>query len=300
MCHLYSAWMNSMTGHGRGEAQNDNLKVIAEINSVNRKQLDVGINLPRGFDALEMPLKKLMAQSVSRGRISVKFFVEDHSGQILGQNFNPDVADKHLAALREYAGSRNFSDQMSLSEVARLPGVFESSSTFVEPEEILPVFESALVSAKADFLKSRELEGSHMSEVLGQAIDTIQSLASEVREKAPQVQKHHQKQLKERVERAGLNPESIDPSRLAQEIVIIADRCDVSEELDRLNSHFLKYGKLSTAKGSQGRALDFLAQEIFREINTIGSKANDAGLSHLVVQMKTELEKFREQVQNIE
>ncbi len=289
-----------MTGHGRGEASDDKLRVVAEIHSVNRKQLDVQIGLPKGFDALEHGLRKQMASRVSRGRVSVRFYVYDLCGEVISLNLNQEVAQKYLKQVQEFARKADLESDIGVAEILRLPGIFEQSQGGIDPDEYLGVFSNALEAALKPFLESRALEGQHMKEVLVLAIQKLKALVSEVREKSPLVQEYHRKQLEERINRAGISPESVDPNRLAQEVVLISDRCDVSEELDRLESHFVKFTHISQSKESHGRALDFLAQEMFREINTTGSKANDAGLSHLVVQMKTELEKFREQVQNIE
>lgn len=289
-----------MTGHGRGEASDEKLRVVAEIHSVNRKQLDIQIGLPKGFDALEHPLRKQMSAHVSRGRISVRFYVHDLSGEVISLNLNQEVAQKYLKQAQELARNTGLESDIRVAEIIRLPGIFEQAQGDLDPDNFVDVFSRALNAALDPFLISRALEGEHMKEVLKAAVAKLQDFATEVRQRAPLVQEYHRKQLLERIERAGVSPESIDPNRLAQEIVLIADRCDVSEELDRLESHFSKFTHISESKDSHGRALDFLAQEMFREINTTGSKANDAGLSHLVVQMKTELEKFREQVQNIE
>jgi len=289
-----------MTGHGRGESEDSNLKVTTEIHSVNRKQLDILVNVPRGFDSLEIPLKKSLLSRISRGRVTVKCYVEDLSGNMVSQTFNPEVAEKHLKDLKKFAQDHGLEKEFNVTEIARLPGIFEHSQNIIDPDEFLPVFQKSVDAACEQFLASRNLEGQHLKEALITAVKEIQSNTQKVRELAPQVQEYHRTQLQERLKKAGLEPDSVDPNRLAQEIVLIADKCDVSEELDRLESHFQKFDHLIHLNEPTGRSLDFLAQEMFREINTTGSKANDAGLSHLVVQMKTELEKFREQVQNIE
>jgi uncharacterized protein (TIGR00255 family) len=289
-----------MTGYGRGEASDGILKINVEIQSVNRRQADVVISLPRGFDALESPLRKVVSSVVSRGRVSVRFHLEDLSGKVVSQNFNHEVAGKYLDQLRDFASRFNISHEVTLGEIARLPGVFDSASGGLEAEQFLPVFEDALKAGLDLFIKSREEEGMHLREYLVASVRQMKEMAGQIAESAPAVMEYHRRQLAERLRRAGVETDVVDPNRLAQEVVMIADRCDVTEELDRLDSHFRKFDDCINGRGSLGRTLDFLAQEMFREINTAGSKANDAGLSHLVVQFKTELEKFREQVQNVE
>ncbi|MCD8535783.1 MAG: YicC family protein [Verrucomicrobia bacterium] len=292
--------MNSMTGYGRGEGSDGILKVTTEIQSVNRRQSEIVINLPRGFDGLESALRKQISEQVSRGRLTVRFNIEDLQGKITSQNFNSAVAENYLDQLRQFATRFQLSHDISLGEIARLPGVFESSVASLDVEQFLQVFSTSLDSAMQAFLASRRVEGEHLREFLQSSVRKLRELVVEIRTQAPRVLEHHRRQLEERLRKAELEPEKLDSSRLAQEIVLIADRCDVSEELDRLESHFRKFDQCIQSQESQGRTLDFLAQEMFREINTTGSKANDAGLSHLVVQLKTELEKFREQAQNIE
>ena len=292
--------MNSMTGYGRADATDGNLKVVVEIQSVNRRQSDIVVSLPRGFDGLEAELRKPLAAAVSRGRVSVRFQIEDLSGRVVAQQFNAEAAGRHLDQLRQFATAHNLDHGITLGEIARLPGVFESAGASLDPMDFLPVFQQALESGLTVFLESRRSEGAHIQAVLEASVNRMKDLTSEIRKRAPEVIEHHRKQLQERIRKAGLEPEHVDPSRLAQELILIADRCDVTEELDRLDHHFQKFEKCLKSDSSQGRTLDFLAQEMFREINTTGSKANDAGLSDLVVQFKTELEKFREQAQNAE
>lgn len=289
-----------MTGYGRGEGSDGILKVTTEIQSVNRRQSEIVINLPRGFDGLESALRKQISEHVSRGRLTVRLSIEDLQGKITAQNFNSGVAEKYLDQLLQFAARFHLSQTISLGEIARLPGVFESSVSSLDVEQFLPVFSASLESAMQAFLASRRVEGDHLREYLQLSVQKLRGLVDDIRTQAPRVLDYHRHQLEERLRKADLDPEKLDPSRLAQEIVLIADRCDVSEELDRLESHFRKFDQCIQSQESQGRTLDFLAQEMFREINTTGSKANDAGLSHLVVQLKTELEKFREQAQNIE
>lgn len=289
-----------MTGYGRGEGSDGILKVTTEIQSVNRRQSEIVINLPRGFDGLESALRKQISEQVSRGRLTVRFNIEDLQGKITSQNFNSAVAENYLDQLRQFATRFQLNHDISLGEIARLPGVFESSVASLDVEQFLQVFSTSLDSAMQAFLASRRVEGDHLREFLQSSVRKLRELVVEIRSQAPRVLEYHRHQLEERLRKAELEPEKLDSSRLAQEIVLIADRCDVSEELDRLESHFRKFDQCIQSQESQGRTLDFLAQEMFREINTTGSKANDAGLSHLVVQLKTELEKFREQAQNIE
>jgi uncharacterized protein (TIGR00255 family) len=187
-----------------------------------------------------------------------------------------------------------------LDLIARAPGVFETAEETADAEDFWPTVEKALEQGLAALLKMREREGAHLARDLGKRIAIMRKSATLIQKRAPEVQKRYREQLLARIKNAGVAAPADDDERLLKEIVYFADRSDISEELTRLQSHFQQFDDCVAAKEPVGRTLDFLAQEMNREINTIGSKANDSQIAHAVVTLKAELEKFREQAQNVE
>lgn len=292
----------SMTGFGAGEVSQAPWRCGVEIHSVNRKQLDIVVNLPKNLVSLERAARQLIQDRVSRGRISVKVTLETDEEAEMGasqlrvcQSLAKDYTEKHRQ-LRESLG-----DAVPLAplDLMRAPGVFELQEVTLEASEIWPVIEKGVNDALITFMASREEEGKHLAKVLSDGRERVQQLVTEIRQHAPAVVERYRKNLWSRLEEAG-TPLPLDDERLLREIGLFAERSDISEELDRLDSHDKQLAQFLQSDEPVGRPLDFLAQEFNRELNTIGSKANDAALTQLVVQGKTEVEKIREQVQNVE
>lgn len=293
--------MNSMTGAGWGECSHDGLKVTVELSSVNRKQSEIFVNLPRELEGLEPQLRDEINRRVGRGRVSVRVSLHAAEGQDGARvRVNTALAGAYVAELRKLAKHLGLSGELSAEVLLRAPGVFESDAKVSDPEALWPSVREALTSAMASMLKMRAREGAHLKKDLCDRIGTMRKAVARIRKEAPLVQKRYREQLIERIKLAGLQELQIDEERISKEVVFFADRSDVSEELTRLQSHFQQFDDCVKSTEPVGRTLDFLAQEFNREINTIGSKANDAAISREVVELKTELEKFREQVQNVE
>lgn len=289
--------MKSMTGFGRGELTENGRTCRAEISSVNRRQLDVVAHLPRALSALERPVRRFIHDRLSRGRVTVKIAL--HSEQTALGILR---VDKALA--RQYAEHYRDLEQalpirMAPLDLARLPGIFEIEESAVEVDADWPIIERTLEEAFKGLSHMRQEEGEHLRAVLTESRRLVSGLLADMRKRAPQVVQHHREALHRRLEEAGL-PLPLDDERLLREIGLLADRCEISEELDRIHSHLNQLTSYLNAGEPVGRPLDFLAQEMNREFNTIGSKASDAVLAQLVVLGKTEVEKIREQVQNIE
>ncbi|MEN9020782.1 MAG: YicC family protein [Verrucomicrobiaceae bacterium] len=291
-----------MTGFGAGEVCQAPWRCAVEIHSVNRKQLDIVVNLPKNLVSLERPVRQLVQESVSRGRISVKVTLETDEDAEIGalqlrvcQSLAKDYVEKHLA-LRKSLG-----DDVPLAplDLMRAPGVFELQEMTLEASDIWPVLEKGVKDTLITFIDSRNEEGKHLAKVLSDGRERVSALVREIREHAPAVVERYRTNLQSRLEEAGL-PLPLDDERLLREIGLFAERADISEELDRLDSHDKQLVQFLQSDEPVGRPLDFLAQEFNREFNTIGSKANDAALTQLVVRGKTEVEKIREQVQNVE
>lgn len=288
-----------MTGFGRGEARQGGTTWVVECSSVNRKQLEVAVSLPRDLSDLEIQVRNQVSALCSRGRVNVQVrsdqaMVEDTMPQL-----DEAVAAKYVQQLRDMAGRLGISPELSLSEIVRLPGVLVSKTAETVAEDIWPVLQTALAAALQQFVAMRSTEGSHLREEMEARLNTIESLATQIAEKAPAVPEHQRAVLRQRLEQAGL-PLPLDDERLLKEIALFADRTDISEELSRAASHLKQFRTYLASDEPVGRSLDFLVQEFFREFNTMGSKCNNAEIAHHVVSAKTELEKIREQIQNVE
>jgi len=291
--------MKSMTGFGRGESrQADGTTWVVECSSVNRKQLEVSVNLPRDLHDLEMQVRNQVAQVCSRGRVNVHIR-SDAADAVKLPHVDEAVALRYVESLRELAGKLSISAEISLSEVLRLPGVLSGESAEADPTTALEPIQEALTVALNQLCLMRGVEGGHLREEMESRLKTIEALAAQIAEKAPLVPEHQRTVLRQRLEQAGL-PLPLDDERLLKEIALFADRTDISEELSRAASHLKQFRAYLASDEPVGRSLDFLVQEFFREFNTMGSKCNNAEIAHAVVSAKTELEKIREQVQNVE
>lgn len=288
-----------MTGYGRGEDQRDGVRIVVEIRSVNRKQAEVQATLPRELEALEPRLREMVGRAVSRGRCEVRVTCEAPEAAA-GVRIDRGLARAYAAELRQLAAELGISPDLSLEVLVRCPGVVGGTAGAPEAEQLWPSLEAALQSALGGFEAMRRREGEALAADLGLRIGELRDLVGRIRERAPEVLNRYREQLLQRVRAAGLPALPADDERLLKEVVLFADRSDVAEELARLESHFGQFDDCRRSAEPVGRKLDFLAQEMNREINTLGAKANDALISAGVVELKTTLERFREQAQNVE
>ncbi len=290
-----------MTGYGRGERSQDGFKITVELSSVNRRQTEISLTLPREMEMLEPQVRDLINHHVARGRIIVRVSV--HAGESVmsaRMHLNIPLARAYARELNRLAKELKLAGPVTLDHLARAPGVFQTDEQIAEGEDFWPAVEWALKKALGAMLKMREREGSHLAKDLALRVDIMRRAAAVIRKEAPGVADRYRTQLIERIKSAALEPPPAADERLLKEVVYFADRSDISEELTRLESHFQQFDDCRKSKEPVGRMLDFLAQEMNREINTIGSKANDSAISREVVTLKAELEKFREQAQNVE
>src|SRR6266571_4994006 len=258
--------MKSMTGYGWGECARDGFKVTVELSSVNRKQGEISINLPHELDVLEARIRDEINRVVARGRLSARVSLHAIDGTASARvQLNKPLARAYVRELNQLAKALKLSGSVSLDLLLRAPGVLQTAAEMADAGEFWPA----------------------VSQALRQALNML-------------VKMRHREQLIERIKSAGLADIGIEEDRLVKEVVYFADRSDISEELTRLKSHFQQFDDCLKSAEPVGRTLDFLAQEMNREINTIGSKANDTLIAREVVTLKTELEKFREQAQNVE
>ena len=290
-----------MTGYGRGECAQDGFKVTAELSSVNRKQAEVSVALPRELDILEAQIRDVVNRVVARGRVNVRINLHAaEDKESARKHINQELAKDYAAEFARLSKTLKLGGEVTLDQVLRAPGVFQTDEQLAESEDLWPVVEKALNTALSALLKMREREGAHLAKDLSARIAIMQKAVAVVQKQAPLTAENYRQNLLERIKAAGLDSIAPDDERLLKEVVLFADRSDISEELTRLQSHFTQFADCVKSKEPVGRTLDFLAQEMNREINTIGSKANDAVISREVVTLKTELERFREQAQNVE
>lgn len=292
--------MRSMTGYGRGDCAKDGFKFTVELNSINRKQSDIAVNLPKELVELEPRIRDEINAHLSRGRINA--VVAYHRAATKAEEqveLDVALARAFYRAIQKLQKQMKLNGSLTLETILRAPGVMKLAETTVDAEAVWPQVEAALRSALAQLVKMREKEGKFLANDLGQRLNLLATGIEHIRKSAPETIARYREQLHARVKEAGLDV-PLNDERLLKEVVFFADRCDISEELTRLGSHLKQFREQLKGNEPVGRTLDFLSQEMNRELNTIGSKANAAELSQEVVKMKAELEKIREQVQNIE
>jgi uncharacterized protein (TIGR00255 family) len=290
-----------MTGYGRGESAQDGFKVTVEASAVNRKQSELQVNLPRELESLEALVRDEVNRRVARGRLTLRVgLVAAKDRQAARVQLNQPVARAYVQAAQRLARTLKLESSLSLDTLLRLPGVVETERPLAEAEAFWPAVRSALEEALTRLVRMRVREGAHLARDLKRRVAALRRGAAQVQRLAPGVARRYQEQLCARLRQAGVAGLVADDERLLKEVALFADRSDISEELTRLHSHFRQFDDCLGSAEPVGRTLDFLAQEINREVNTIGSKANDGAIARAVVTLKAELEKFREQVQNIE
>ena len=289
-----------MTGFGRAEYQKDDYTYQAEVRSVNNRFIEINTRLPKAYLDLEQPLKKLIKSYCSRGSISLTISIGNSNENTGEWEVKPNLplATQYLAALNQIRNTLKLEGEIDLKSLSGIRDIIKIEPLPVDPakhELIINIATEALTSLK----KMREEEGENLQKDLVQRIDTIENYAVEIESRHPEVTKEYQNRLKEKIK--SLN-EELDPdeTRLAQEVALFADRCDITEEIIRLKSHLNQFKNFLNSKEPIGRKLEFITQEINREINTTGSKSSDIIISNKVIEIKSELEKIREQVQNIE
>ena len=292
--------MKSMTGYGFSEAHLLGIKIVVEASSINKKGLDILINLPRNLSMLEVELRKLIQEKMSRGRVTLNVsahYENDRKAPSLPVNIA--LLNQHHAFLKKLAHQLECSAELPLSFLITLPGVMEAEKAEKFSPKVRNLVFTTAKKALNELSKARQREGSALSHQLIGQFDGMEGVVKQIEHFAPQVVKRYRDNLIERVKDAYAFPSNED-DRILKEIALFADRADITEEISRLKVHLKEAKRLLLGKESAGRNLDFLIQEINREINTIGSKCNDLEISKHVIGLKTNLEKIREQVQNLE
>ncbi len=291
--------MKSMTGYGRGSASAADLELVVEISSVNRRNLDVQVSSPKEWTGLDRVLTERVRKVASRGKITVQVKVESYEGADFGSRWDPARISAALEALRELAGKEKIAFQADTSlllEVARLVSAeTESPAWEVHEKPILKATKEAL----DEWEKMRTAEGERLKRDLLERVGLLESYVKEIRANSGSTVREYRKRLMDRLRQSGLEFD-VEDERVLKEIALFADRCDLSEELTRLDSHLGMLRSSLTGGDIVGRKLDFICQEIYRELNTVGSKANNLEISRLVIESKNEWERLREQAANVE
>lgn len=292
--------LKSMTGYGRSDIQNGDHTCRVEIRSVNNRFIEINARLPKMMLPLEVPLKKLIKSRCSRGSFDVSVSLEKTNGNTADQVITPNMAlaSQYLQVLNQIKDQLGLAGEIDLNSVLALRDVVKIEPLTVDSSKEELVLETVETALSA-LLKMRADEGKNLQpDILGR-IECIEKFSGFIKSKQPEIILEYKNRLKEKIQLLSDGVE-VDETRLAQETAIMADRCDVTEEVVRLESHLDQFKKLIESDGPMGRKLEFITQEINREVNTIGSKTVDARVSQSVIEIKSDLEKIREQLQNIE
>ncbi len=291
--------IKSMTGFGRFEEVNENYKILVEMKAVNNRYCDINTRLPKKYIFLEGKIRNLIKNYVDRGKIDVFITYYEYTDNKLSIKYNESLAEEYINTLKSIEERFSLDNDIRVSTIARLPEVLTLAEESTNEDEVWPVFKRAIINASEDLSAVRSLEGKYLQKDLLSKLDNMDEYISFIESKAPEIVRDHYNNLKEKVANL-LGDTSIDESVLATEVATFADKVSIDEELVRLNSHIKNMrDTLNMGKGI-GRKLDFIAQEMNREANTILSKVNDLEVTNVAIDLKTDIEKIREQVQNIE
>jgi uncharacterized protein (TIGR00255 family) len=295
--------LRSMTGYGRGESVAEGLRLSAELRSVNHRFCELSVRLPRALAVYEADARKIVMEKMTRGKLSLVVSwgndgaeAEEPSGTL---TLDRKTADRYLHLLDEAKGAYKLKGELDVNAFAALPNVFIWQETAHDPEFYLKLLRNVVDQATGDILRMKEEEGAHLKRDLEERLQGILSRVATVKARAPERVRETWEKTRERV-KSLLEGAEIPPERIAQEVAILPDRLDCTEECVRLEAHVAQFRRYLDEEATPGRKLNFLLQEMNREINTIGSKSNDVAIVEHVVEVKEELERIREQVQNIE
>lgn len=291
--------IKSMTGFGRCEIAGNNRKFTVEMKSVNHRYLDVNIRMPKKLNFFESAIRSELKKYISRGKVDVFVSYEDYAENKSSVRYNSDLAGEYLKYLRQMAEEFGLEDDIRVSTLSKYPDVFVMEEQGADEEELWKELQRAVAGAAEGFVATRVEEGKRLKEDLTAKLDGIFKLVDFVEERSPRVAEEYQAKIEDKV-RELLREAPIDENRILTEVAVFADHICVDEEAVRLRSHVETTRAALSEGGSVGRKLDFIAQEMNREANTILSKANDLEISNCAIELKTEIEKVREQIQNIE
>ena len=292
--------IKSMTGFGRCEVMEGERRFTVEMKGVNHRYLDTNIRMPKKLNFFETSIRSLLKKSVQRGKVDIFITYEDLSESQVALKYNEALAGEYLSYFQKMSEKFSLENDIRVSSLSRYPEVLTMEEQTLDEEELWKGLKKALEGAIAQFVETRALEGENLKKDLTQKLDEMLKLVGYIEERSPQIITEYREKLEKKVKEL-LEDTQIEESRIAAEVVIFADKICTDEEIVRLRSHIehMKETLLSDESGI-GRKLDFIAQEMNREANTILSKANDLEISNIGIELKTEIEKVREQIQNIE
>ncbi|HCO19223.1 YicC/YloC family endoribonuclease [Gudongella oleilytica] len=292
--------LKSMTGYGKGEASSSGFRIKVELKSVNNRYLDITVKLPRYLIYLEESIKKLIKEKLGRGKVDVFINLDFESISSLEVKVDIPLAMNFKNALSDLKDQLQIEDSIRLSNILSIPDVIRTEKRDLDEASVWETLRSAIDSALSQIVVMRESEGQQLKLDMLEKLGKIEEITSEVKIRSPLVVEEYRRKLNERIAALLEEPAIIDQDRLAMEVAIYADKSSIDEELTRMNSHIAQFRSIIEEDGAVGRKLDFLIQEFNREVNTIGSKSSDSIIVNKVVDLKSEIEKIREQVQNIE
>ena len=291
--------MKSMTGFGRGEAERDGYRMTVEIKTVNHRYFEPTIRMSRKLGQLEGEVRRVVKDSISRGKTDIYVTYENLSDEQGVVKVNKALLKNYVEALREAGAELEMKDTLSVGDILRFPEVLSTEAAQEDMDLLWSVLEEAIQKALENLNAMREKEGEHLKNDILEKIAELENCRAELVEAAPTVVEHYKEKLHARLDEL-VERGNLEPGRLEAEVTVFADKCCIDEELTRLDSHFKQYRQTLDLAEPVGRKLDFLTQELNRETNTIASKANALAISKVALRMKNEIEKIREQIQNLE
>lgn len=291
--------IKSMTGFGRGQGTVDGYEILIEIRSVNHRYFEFSSRLPRNYSFLDEKLKSFLSERVSRGKVEVSVTISKTEGAEAEIEVNQDIAAGYVNALRKANETLGLNDDLSLSGITRFPDVFKIQKVQDDEEVVWNAVKEIYTDALNRFIDMRETEGRKMYEDISSRLEFIDRNTCEIEKILPLISENYKNRLYLKIKET-LEDKNVDEQRILTEVAIFSDKIAVDEETVRLHSHISQFRELIDSSEPVGRKLDFLVQEMNREVNTIGSKAQDLSVTKTVVDLKSEIEKIREQIQNIE
>lgn len=292
--------IKSMTAFAAAENTVGQLTVTTEVRSYNSRQLDIFLRIPSAYQPLEDRIKAFIAEQMTRGRVEIRLQIDDGSEAASELEVDFARAEALLAAFTELKNRFGFKDDITLDMLISAGGVVKTVEKVQKEDVVWPVVKNCLRVALDDFDAMRQKEGDFIAEDFGRRLRLIDGCLEQIHKRSEGLLAHYQQRLKERIAQLTQNMVELDPARIAQEAAFLADRSDISEEMVRAESHLQQFKQMMNAVEPAGRKLNFLLQELNREFNTMGSKTSKADVAHIIIDVKSELEKIREQIQNVE
>ncbi len=292
--------IKSMTAYAKSEKTQEKLTVQIEIRSYNSRYLDIALRIPHGYLALEEKIKTLIAGKVSRGRIEVNLQVRDDSDEAYAFEINTPKARAYYDSLVQLKDKFNINSEISMDLLVSGGAIIKPAEMGLDMEACWPVFEDCINEAIDNLIAMRKKEGNFLESDISARLNGIEERVDQIQKESSDLLSHYQQRLKDRIAALTKGIIEIDPDRIAQEAAFLADRSDISEEIVRAASHIKQFRTIINSAEPAGRKLNFLMQELNREFNTMGSKTNNSNVSHMIIEVKSDLEKIREQLQNVE